>query len=430
MFTSSIGGGVAARCLVYRHALVRFLMPALGSLPTGSGWSGFSLVLCCLLMQWSSAPTLMQRFESSLSVLDRVLPRRRRTGRTYQGFVKALLGRSASIRQLLAPRLRTLTQSAAGSRWRMGRFVPIGADGSKFDAPRTIANEALGLAGKDKCGPQMMLLLLVHLGCMIPWSSRVGRADEPERSLLRSALDDLPEDTLLVADAGFTGFDFLSELLRRKVHFLVRVGRGIHLLKQLGCYRREGKDTVYLWPSYRDGKAPLTLRLFRIGSIYLITSVIDSRELSRRAAGELYRRRWGLEVSFRALKQTLERRKVRSCQAERAKEELLWSVIALWILTLMGMRTLKRAGLDPHRLSIAGALAAIRHAAHSSASLSGLRRRMCRAVMDQYLRRAGKTAYRWPHKKNPKPPGAPRLTVATRLQVARAQALLRSIDGR
>ena len=124
MFTSSIGGGVAARCPVYRHALARFLIALLGpgvQYPAGFGWSQLSLTLCALFMQWSPAPTLAQRFESALSVLDQALPRRRRTGRTYQGFIKASLRRSSL--SAITTQLRTLTEETAGSSWRVGRFV-------------------------------------------------------------------------------------------------------------------------------------------------------------------------------------------------------------------------------------------------------------------------------------------------------------------
>ncbi len=327
MFKASAGGTVAAPTSVYRHTLVRLLIQLLGPLDARRGWSPRALAIAGVLMSLDAGPTLAQRFESVLSVLDRALPRRRRTGRTYQGFIKALAFRSDALTGPLAGRLRTLTAAAAGSELRIGRWTPIAADGSKCDAPRTIANESLGLAGKDKCGPQMLLLLLIHLGTMLPWGWAVGGARDSERELLRRTLDDLPMDTLLVADAGFTGFEFLSSLRARGVSFLVRVGRGVRLLRELGYYTREGKHTVYLWLDDRRRCPPLVLRLVRVGSVYLITDVTDPRALSARVAGELYRRRWGLEPAFRALKQTLERRAMRSCTPVNARRELAWAVL-------------------------------------------------------------------------------------------------------
>ncbi len=420
MFNGLTGGAVAARRGMYRHPLVRALMPLLGPLPAGRGWSARALALGAVLMSWDAAPTLAQRFESALAVLD-TLPRRRRTGRTYQGFVKAL-SRGRGVLEALAGRLRLFTERAASGCWRVGEWTPIGVDGSRFDAPRTLANEALGLAGRDKCGPQMVALLLVHLGSMLPWAWRLGPVCESERSLLRSMLGVLPARTLLVADAGFVGFDLLSMLRGQGVHFLVRVGRGVHLLRGLGCYRREGRDTVYLWPDRERSRPPLVLRLIRIGDVHLITDVTDPKGLSKKAAAELYRRRWGLELAFRSLKQTLERRKVRSGAPGNAMAELGWTIAGMWALSLLGVRAVVGAGHGPRRLSLAKALAAVR-AAHRGGSERALRRRLRRAVQDHYRRRSSKRAYRWPHKKRPQPPGPPRLTIATAAQVREAQRL-------
>jgi hypothetical protein len=299
----------------------------------------------------------------------------------------------------------------------VGEFIPIGVDGSKFDAPRTIGNEPLGFAGKAKCSPQMMTLLLVHLGSMLPWAWKVGSARDAERTLLRSMTRLLPPGTLLVADAGFTGFDLIWALRARGVHVLIRVGRGARLLTELGYARREGKSTVYLWPDHHRRRPPLVLRLIRVGEVWLITSVTDPRRLSGKAAAELYRRRWGLEVAFRSLKQTLQRRKVRSGAAPRARAELDWAVLGLWVLALLGVHAAGR------RSSLGAVLRVVRGAAHADPAPRTLRSRLHAAVRDEYRRRGSKTAWRWPHKKNPPPPGSPRLTRASQAQVTAAASL-------
>ena len=419
MLKASVGGRDAAHA-VYRHTLVRALIPLLGSVRGGTGWSALSVALGAILMSWDPAPTLAQRFESILAVLDAALPRRRRTGRTDQGFVKALAAHGAAVIGVLIPRLREHTRRSAAGGWKLGDLVPIGVDGSKFDAPRTIANEPLGVAGKDKCGPQMMAVLLVHLGVMLPWAWARAGVRTAERTLLRSLLDVLPEQTLLVADAGF---DLLTDLRERGMHFLVRVGRGVRLLSELGYARREGTSTVYLWPHDARDQPPLVLRLIRVGEVYLVTDVTDPRRLSRAMASELYRRRWGLEVAFRTLKQTLEHRKVRSQTAPHALAELDWAIVGLWTLGVLGAGVLRGAGVPPRRLSFAAALHAVRHAARANPHARVLRGRLRRAVVDAYRRRASKRAYRWPHKKNPIPPGPPTLAPATREQVRAAKAL-------
>lgn len=427
MNRASLGDGVAALTQVYRHALVRIISPLLAPLAVGGvgeGWSMVNLALAAVLMSWDAAPTLAQRFESVLGVLDDTARGRPRVGRTYQGFIKALRACGRRPLELVGEHLRLLTRQAAGACWMAGEFVVIGADGSRFDAPRTIGNEPLGFAGKDKCGPQMAALLLVHLGLMLPWAWRIGGVRQSERELLRGVLDTLPDRTLLVADAGFTGFELLGLLRARNIHFLIRVGRGVNLLKELGSYRREGKNTVYLWPDALRAQPPLVLRLIKVGSMHLITSVLDPRRLSHAAAGEIYRRRWVLETTFRALKQTLERRKMRSASAENAKLELEWSIVGLWMLALVGVRALRAGRRDPRSLSPARALAAVRAASRRRTTDGALARALREAVRDPYRRKGRKKAWRWAHKKNPKPPGTPQIHKATPAQVQQARLLL------
>jgi hypothetical protein len=428
MSEASVGGMDAARVNQYRHPLVRLMIPLMVPLSSvgARAWSPAALALGAVLMSWDPAPTLAQRFESALATLDRALPRRRRVGRTYQGFIKALARHGRATLAALTGHLRLLSRRAAGAEWTVGGLVPIGVDGSKFNAPRTISNERLGFAGRDKCPPQMIALLMVHLGSMLPWAWRAAPVRRAERVLLRRMLGVLPEQTLLVADAGFTGYDLLCELRRRGVHFLVRVGRSVNLLTELGYYRREGKSTVYLWPNDQRDRAPLVLRLVRVGSAYLITDVTDPKRLSRKHAAELYRRRWGLEVAFRSLKQTLEHRAVRSGAARHARRELDWAIAGLWMLALLGVRAIRAAGAGPRRLSLAATLAAVRHAAHAHTTERSLRRRLRRAVLDSYKREGSRKAHRFPRKKQPPSPGDPRITTATPAQVAQARGLRRS----
>ncbi|MGP1347078.1 MAG: transposase [Phycisphaerales bacterium] len=422
-------GGGAAPCAVYRHALLRIISELLGPLDAGRAragrggrWSPAAVAFAGVLMGWDPAPTLAQRFESVLGVLDAALPRRRRTGRTYQGFVKALDRHADDLLHTLAPRLRIRTRQAAGARWRLGRFVPIGVDGSRFDAPRTIANEPLGFSGKSRCSPQMMGVLLIHLGTMIPWDFGVGGARESERAILRRMIERLPDDALLIADAGYTGFELLSHLHASGIPFLIRVGRGVRLLRGLGEYRREGEGIVHLWPENARHRPPLRLRLIRIGGVWLITDVTDPHLLSKKAAAELYRRRWGLEVAFRSLKQTLDRGKVRSCAASNAVRELVWSMLALWTLNLIGARAIRSGGHEPERLSIAATLAAVRHG-------RDLPSRLRSAIRDHYTRRASKDAYRRARKEHQTPPGPPILLTASNTQIAQATRVRQQIDS-
>ena len=126
--------------------------------------------------------------------------------------------------------------------------------------------------------------------------------------------------------------------------FLLRVWAGnIRLLRKLGYYQRERGDPVYLWPQKRQkvGKQkPLVLRLIRLGqgkkTMYLVTNVMDQKQLTKGQAKKLYQRRsWGEEVFYRSYKQTLQRRKLLSRTAATCMVESQWTLLGLWVLGLM-----------------------------------------------------------------------------------------------
>ncbi len=78
-------------------------------------------------------------------------------------------------------------------------------------------------------------------------------------------LPQLPAESMLVADAGFTGYELLTSLTQQAGHaFLIRVGSNVRLLRKLGYDMEESESTVYLWPQDQRHQPPLALRLIRL----------------------------------------------------------------------------------------------------------------------------------------------------------------------
>jgi hypothetical protein len=59
---------------------------------------------------------------------------------------------------------------------------------------------------------------------------------------------------MLLADAGFHGYDLLRTLLGQGNHFLIHVGANVSLIRKLGHTTREGKDIDCLWPLKQQGR--------------------------------------------------------------------------------------------------------------------------------------------------------------------------------
>jgi IS4 transposase len=409
-------------------------------------WTPRMLVSMALLWAWSDELTLVERFHSTRKIICRLFPRQSQPALSYQAFTK-LLGRwSARLLALLQVAFRQQGQQELPSFWHVFGWTLFAVDGSRLELPRTRSHEAVyGVARaktkrrkrarrastKKSSGPQLWLTTLWHVGWGLPWDWRVGPADSSERAHLLEMLPGLPSGSLIAADAGFVGYHCLSQMLADGRQLLLRVGSNVRLLKQLG-YARESDGTVYLWPDReaRRHQPPLVLRLVVAHRgkhpVYLLTSVLQASRLSDRQVVELYARRWGIEVFYRSLKQTFQKRKLRSGSADNARLEIDWSLVALWAMALYALLEFGPQGTSPRRLSVACVLRAfrrtIRDYLHPREQGGSLRERLRRAKIDDYLR-SNKSSRNYPRKKQERPPGPPKIFTASRSQILQAQRI-------
>src|SRR5206468_7078104 len=124
----------------------------------------------------------------------------------------------------LAGALRGRLISLLGGDLLRGGFIPLGCDGSRLECCRN--DELLarpGRAGKADCSPSLWVTALVHLGTGVPWSWWLGRGNASERDHLRRLLPSLPKRALIVADAGFDGYDLEVSILNSGASFLIRM---------------------------------------------------------------------------------------------------------------------------------------------------------------------------------------------------------------
>ena len=421
-------------------------------------WKPRMLAAAALLWATSEAPTLRDRFAQARKIVQKVFRWQLAPGVSYQGFVKMLGQWHEELWGALLPHLREQMRARPLAQWQTAGYALFAVDGSRVALARSKSLEAVfapqrrqGSARKQAAGargrrksqaatarhkkatsPQVGLTLLWHGGSGLPWAWRTGPAGASERDHLLALVPELPAHALLVADAGFVGYEVWQTLLAAGHHFVIRVGANVRLLRQLG-WTRAHAQVVYLWPDHaaRKRQPPLVLRLVVVHDgrqpVYLVTDLPKTR-LHDRQGATIYGARWGVEVFFRTFKQTFGCRKLRSRAATNAQLELEWALMGVWCICLLGQRELDASGQGAARLSPAAALHAFQrtlreYRVRPDTAAETLWAQLRRARLDDYQRRSSKTSRAYPRKKQRTPIGIPHISLATAQQIAQAAAL-------
>ncbi len=425
-------------------------------------WTPLGLSATALLWGCSGAVCLTDRWQQALEAGRAILPGQVPAKMSYQAFVKMLRKWTSKLRELLLLAFRSQVERLFPQLFRLYGFAIFSGDGSRIDLPRTKSQEAVNspakyrnppkkrkkkgqtrakVAKKSRSSaaararqgskPMMWITTLWHVTTGLAWDWRLGPSDSSERAHLREMLASLPLLSLIICDAGFVGYDFFKSIMDAKQELLIRVGSNVRLLRKLGTVC-ETSQTVYLWPegARKRRQPPLVLRLVVLNDgrkpVYLVTSVLDEKKLSDAMVADLYRRRWGIELYYRHLKQTFGRGKLRSHNAENADLEMHWSLLGLGAMLLDTTHELQRVNIAPNRLGVAAMLKAFRSAIthYDRAAKPGksLAKRLQAAIIDAYQRQS-KASRNYPRKHKETAAGAPLIETATKSQRQSANAL-------
>ncbi|MGE0378070.1 MAG: IS4 family transposase [Planctomycetaceae bacterium] len=421
-------------------------------------WTPRLVAWLSVIMFWVSGNTLEEQFSTARRIVKLMKPHWQ-VPVSSGGFVAAQLRWWPQLGPVLTRRLRP-DAASAGAAWRLGGWLVLAVDGSRFECPRTAANEqGLGCAGREKTAPQIFQTLLQHVGTGLPWDYRLGPGTDSERRHLDEMLADLPEQTLLTADAGFISYDLCAQLIDANTFFVLRIGGNKTLLENLEGEEQPDERSVYLWPDQARPKPPLKVRricfpsagglpvvlycprrsLIHCRRLYparqnvsiltvdgIITNVLDAQLLSDEDTQQIYRSRWGIEVYFRHLKQTMGFTTLRSRTPATAWNEHHWRLISFWMLQRMAVSQHIAAGQDPRRCSAATAHREIREVLQlmqQGKYQTPLNRRWLKTQTDSYQRHGPQATGHWPRKKHEQPPKPPKTRPATASEIQKAKQL-------
>ncbi len=226
---------------------------------------------------------------------------------------------------------------------------------------------------------------------VFPGRRRWGKGTASERGHLLQLLPVLPAAALVVADAGYVGYEVARTLVEHSVCFLIRMSSQATLYTaravRLESFRA---GEVYYGPGAKQkgaaDKPLLRLRLLRVrgkkkgNDVWLLTNVLPPQRLSVTAAAQLYRWRWESEGLFRTYKRTLAKVKLHSRTVRLVHREAEGSLLA------RGQR---------------------------------FGQRLREAQREQRARRSAKVKRPWPQRKEHTPPKAPQLLTLSDAQKAR-----------
>jgi hypothetical protein len=415
-------------------------------------WNPEQLAGQALIWSWQETKHVTDAFDHAQEVCEEL--GLKKTAMTYTSFMNALNRYGDFWMRRLQERYQTLAEQIGGPYFRSGSWVLIGFDGSRATAPRTVSNERFFCAtnyghgkrakyGKKKSkglrrkrnkerpphppAPQAWITMMWHMGLRLPWTWRLGPSNASERDHVKAMLaeETFPENTLFCGDAGFVGYPLWSAIRKNGGDFVVRVGGNVNLLSEHADVKRLGGGIVLCWPKGQreSGQPPLRLRLVqvRVGKtkMWLLTSVLDKKRLGRKQLIRIYKMRWGIEVEFRGLKQTIDKHKLRCRNSDRLLVELDWSLCGMAVAELLALREQIAANCndqqdeayDPQDRSLASTMRALRRCMRNPSKYcnptNNLLRKLSQARVLRYRNHTDKRARYRPPNPDKKPLGEP-----------------------
>lgn len=333
------------------------------------------------LLQVSSATKCCVAAVARLAVLMTVLHRPIPSAHTG-AYCKARAKLPLAFLRRAACALAAEVEDQAPQHWRWhGRRVIL-VDGSSTQLPDTQANQtAYPQSSQQQAGlgfPMMRLVVLMAFATAVLLDAAEGPCqgkDSGETALLRSLLDRLRAGDVLVADRHYCSYWQFAMLQERGIDVAARLHQWRHCDFRRG--ERQGRgDTIQIWvkpqrPCWMDeqtyARMPERLRVrmvrvlveqpgYRSRKILVATTLLDASQYTRKEIGDLYHRRWHVELDIRSIKQTMKMEELSCKTPDMACKELWAHLLAYNLVRRVMAAAAQEAGKSPRQLSMAAAL--------------------------------------------------------------------------
>lgn len=341
-------------------------------------WQPEALATQALIWSWQETKYVTDAFEHTQEVCDQL--GLRGTTHSYTSMMNALARYHDVFARRLTEQFQTLAAEVGGRYFRTDGWVPIAFDGSRATAPRSVSNE------RAFCAPNY------GHGQRAKYGKKKSKGMRRRRNQANPPQPQAPQAWITM---------------------LWHMGLRLPWTWRLGPSQASERDHV---------KEILAAASCCVGP--------KARWIpaSRKQIVRFYKMRWGIEVEFRGLKQTIDKHTLRCRDADRLLVELDWSLRAMAVAELLALREQIAAAeakrrptsYDPNDRSLANTMRTLRRCMRNlnkhSTPDDGVLYQLSQAVVQRYHNRTDKRArYR---RKNPdkKPLGEPTVRKLTAQQ--------------
>jgi len=289
-----------------------------------------------------------------------------------------------------------------------GHHVKV-VDGTTLSMPDTPANQAAypqPSSQKAGCGfPLIKVVGLFSLASGALLEIAKGTLHIHESRLFRHLWDLLCPGDIALSDRGFCSYATMACLYNKGVHCLMRLhqarkhdfrqGKRLGPNDRLVSWRKPAQRPAGVSPEdFAALPAKLAVRIvrlevsakgFRTQSITLVTTLLDAETYPLEALGELYLRRWSVELHFREIKITLAMDVLRCLSPEMIHKELLLHMISYNLVRGVMQEASLTHQVELKRISFKGTLDTVRHWSQAVDACQGQRRKQSR-LLEQMLR--------------------------------------------
>jgi len=327
-----------------------------------------------VLLNTSSCSVIVKKIQSW-----RVSKRMRVQSSATGGYVKAKMKLHITfLKDVFNHSVKKLIARESSDHMWLNRIVKV-VDGTGLSMPDTKKNQNAypqNRAMEKGCGfPQLNMTAIFSLGTGALLGYEIGNKHKSENRLWKKLWKTLNPYDIVLGDKGFCSYANIAYLLTQKVDSVLRLkgnsnGKRFTKIKKFGTNDFLSKITKPKAPSklftklqwekipdeirVRIVKVPVMRKGFRSKEFTIITTLLDHNLYTPEKLGELYFKRWSIELYLKDIKTTMGMEILKSKTPTQIKKEICMFAIGYNLIRSIILGSSLQAEKDISKISFSG----------------------------------------------------------------------------